>query len=106
MSAAKHTQGPWLVTKNKHGTCGHLVAVVAEDRGDRALMIEAPDGDDSQAEANANLIVAAPDQNEALVEFDAAFAEFDPESRESRYRMRRAVIKARAAIAKATGGQS
>ena len=40
---------------------------------------------------------------EALKDYDDAFTGFDPSSKESRHRMRQAVIKARAAIAKAEG---
>ena len=40
---------------------------------------------------------------EALKDYDDAFTGFDPSSKESRHRMRQAVIKARAAIAKAGG---
>jgi len=39
----------------------------------------------------------------ALKEFDAAFAEFDPDSFKSRSRMRIAVVKARSVIAAAEG---
>lgn len=40
---------------------------------------------------------------EALKDYDDAFTGFDPSSKESRHRMRQAVIKARSAIAKAGG---
>ena len=40
---------------------------------------------------------------EALKDYDDAFTGFDPSSKESRHRMRQAVIKARDAIAKAGG---
>ena len=39
----------------------------------------------------------------ALKDYDDAFTGFDPSSKESRHRMRQAVIKARSAIAKAGG---
>jgi hypothetical protein len=43
---------------------------------------------------------------EALREYDDAFTEFDPDNRASRHRMRIALIRGRAAIAKATGSPS
>lgn len=59
----KHTLGPWFVTKAKHGIdMGHrVIAVVGEDRGDRALIIHAAGGNDIQDDDNANLIAAASD---------------------------------------------
>ena len=52
-------------------------------------------------------IVALKEQRdellEALRDYDDAFTGFDPSSKESRHRMRQAVIKARSTIAKAEG---
>ena len=52
-------------------------------------------------------IVALKEQRDellaALKDYDDAFTGFDPSSKESRHRMRQAVIKARSAIAKAGG---
>jgi len=64
----KHTQGPWICTKDKHGIDGndYQVCVIACCRGDRQLIIHAKDGDDSQADNNARLIAAAPGLLEAL----------------------------------------
>lgn len=51
-----------------------------------------------------DLLLAQRDELlEALQDYDDAFTGFDPSSKESRHRMRLAVIKARAAIAKAIG---
>ena len=89
MSEAKHTTGPWNVpfrefTKIKAAngahiaTCHKLTNLV-------------------NLEANSRLIAAAPDLLDALVqfvdEFEGCYADGEP-----------AMIKARAAIAKATGG--
>ncbi|MGE8688595.1 MAG: hypothetical protein ACN6PJ_15740 [Achromobacter sp.] len=61
--SAQHTPGPWLCTKAKHGVdAGHyVIATVADDRGDRCLIIHAEVGDDSQVEGNVNLVLAAQD---------------------------------------------
>lgn len=58
----KHTPGPWFCTKAKHGVDGghYAIAVIGDDRGDRALVIHAAAGDDRQAEGNAQLFLAAP----------------------------------------------
>jgi len=54
------------VTKNKHGATGYVVAVVAEERGDRALLIEADDGDDSQSDEYARRLAACWNALEGL----------------------------------------
>ena len=95
--SAKHTPGPWKINADcpmaEHGqisieTDGYYIALL--DAGARQT-------------ANARLIAAAPDLLDALQDYDDAFTGFDPSSKESRHRMRLAVIKARAAIAKAGG---
>lgn len=67
-------------------TCDHLTRENAEQIGE---------------------IVALKEQRDellgALKDYDDAFTGFDPSSKESRHRMRQAVIKARAATAKAGG---
>lgn len=120
MNAPKHTRGPWQV--EPAGVDGDLDYGAAQRDGSRALLqlhVSAPKGGGGRIGrvfsnclvtteeamlANALVFAAAPEMLKALQEFDAAFTEFDPESAESRKRMRLAVIKARAAIAKATGG--
>ncbi len=63
-----HTPGEWLSMKDKHGIDAGftVVCIVAPDRGDRQLLIysEMEGGDD---DANARLIMAAPDMLKALV---------------------------------------
>ena len=102
MSAAKHTPGPWVVNDLYAETeirgpqnSGAMICVMSP----WGIAADEPD----PQRANARLIAAAPDLLEALREYDAAFTEFDPDSRDSRHRMRLATIKARAAIARATG---
>lgn len=72
-----HTPGPWSVTKAKHGVemSQYVVAMVAPDRNDRALVVHAEQGDDGQGDANARLIAAAPELLEALSVLYAVAAE-------------------------------
>ncbi|MCP1765031.1 hypothetical protein [Bradyrhizobium japonicum] len=97
---AKHTPGPWTVHHSMRD------CVTFEGRhGTENLFLENLDGYYAcQSEADARLIAAAPDLVEALQEYDDAFTEFNAEDKDSRTRMRQAVIKARTAIAKAKGG--
>jgi hypothetical protein len=62
--------------------------------------------DDQAADHYEDVLQTREELLEALKEYGEAFTEFDPENRASRHRMRLAVIKARAAIAKATGAAS
>ncbi|MCU7372818.1 hypothetical protein PEC18_18630 [Paucibacter sp. O1-1] len=66
MSAAKRTPGLWSVSKAKHMGGEHVIAVIAGDRGDRSLVVHAPQGDEAQDDANASLIAAAPELIAAL----------------------------------------
>lgn len=118
--SASHTPGPWLCTKAKHGVDAdhYVIASVADDRGDRCLIIHAEVGDDGQGDANARLIAAAPELLEALekrAQVEAAYAQLalsdaDPDTRECLLQQieeaeDEAKDVARAAIAKAKGGQ-
>lgn len=96
----KHTPGPWAVAKAKHGVdmSHHIVALVAPDREDRALVVHAHQGDDTQADANARLIAAAPELLEALEGLLAVSVDTSPAEL-------LAMIAAREAIAKAKGEQ-
>lgn len=100
--SAQHTPGPWLCTKAKHGVdAGHyVIATVADDRGDRCLIIHAEVGDDGQGDANARLIAAAP----ALLEALEALLGMDVAYQRGR-RVEAAVAVGRAAISKAKGEQ-
>nr|WP_144347358.1 hypothetical protein [Pandoraea pnomenusa] len=62
----KHTPGPWSISKAKHMGGEYVVATLAHDRGDRALVVHAQHGDQSQDDENAHLIAAAPELVEAL----------------------------------------
>lgn len=92
----KHTPGPWSVSKSKHMGGEHVVATLAEDRDDRALVVHAPHGNADQDDANAYLIAAAPELLAALQRYvncdKARDVSGDTPARQ-----------ARAAIAKATG---
>jgi hypothetical protein len=106
---SKHTPGPWfavkntrywdIVLKNEPHQVG-LASVIVTPRSDRYQ------DDDIEIEANARLIAAAPDLLAAL-ENTLQFAEACHRMTEDKY-MRIAIgndiMKARAAIAKATGG--
>ena len=90
MSEAKHTPGPWIKSGLDYiGSNGEKVVV--SDGPSFGSAATWPD-----AAANARLILAAPDLLDALVqfvgEFEGCYADGEP-----------AMIKARAAIAKATG---
>ncbi|CUI86160.1 hypothetical protein [Achromobacter sp. 2789STDY5608621] len=59
----KHTPGQWRITKAKAGVSmgDYVVAIVADERGDRALLIHAEQGSEAEGDANAYLIGAAPE---------------------------------------------
>jgi hypothetical protein len=62
---------------------------------------------DAMQEANARLIAAAPDLLEALQELDEAYCRAgSPLNKAERHEDRMRLIAARAAIAKATGGEA
>ena len=97
MDEAKHTPGPWLTHKEGFSS------IYIESRIGGGMLQEVascgPTGEGSdQQEANARLIAAAPELLEALAEIVSAadgegWNQLDP-----------SLSKARAAIAKATGG--
>ena len=98
MSEAKHTPGPWRVEVDTDPEASwerKWPTINAEKY--EVVGCEGFYGDYETDMANARLIVAAPDLLEALVqfvdEFEGCYADGEP-----------AMIKARAAIAKATGG--
>jgi len=104
-----HTPGPWFCTKAKHGIDGshYAIAVVGDDRGDRALVIHAAAGDDRQAESNAQLFLGAPEllaaSETALGYIEAVcFNTPNPKKRKN-YADCASIL--RAAIAKAKGEQ-
>lgn len=89
---SKHTQGPWTVHR------GEICYTSKED--DQSFGMQCPV--DLGDKGNMRIIAASPELLEALLEFDDAFHNLDLDCRESRVRMRTAVSRARAAIAKAT----
>ena len=99
----KHTPGPWTVTADGAGwyiECaperGHSVAYIMAEIGE-----EDPDTSDDEKEANARLIAAAPDLLEALQWLVDILPDPDLDNDELQRTWTR---RARAAIAKATGG--
>ena len=118
MSEAKHTPGSWTATRIISTTCGFIVS---DSRGSvvaRAQKIGVPkDGNfELPCEENANLIAAAPDLLEALAwmvknddtnEGDTPIEKFGGASwNEVNAHWIAGLNKARAAIAKATGGSA
>ena len=101
----QHTPGPWDFVGHDAGGSGyHLVEIGANHPSNTPALalVTAPAGrPDSEAEANARLIAAAPELLAALEcilkRYESAGVQCYPEAR-------REVIAARAAIAKATGG--
>ncbi len=105
--STQHTPGPWVsnlgtypIMVSSQLETWPLVDELGNEEGRTGAFV-CNTGDNK---ANARLIAAAPDLLEALKEYDEAFNELG-DGRESRHRMRLAVIKARATIAKATGGE-
>ena len=107
-----HTPGPWHVEPEKDGTCVMAGDYYITDTIDAA----GGDSDDTTQHANARLIAAAPDLLDAcltLLAWDEAEnnAEAFDKDQGKAWRERQALCaasfdKARAAIQKATGGQS
>ena len=96
----KHTPGPWFVSKSKHIGGEHVVAVLADDRGDRSLVVHAQHGDQDQDDANACLISAAPELLKAL---DLALEYWAHRQQRYRNRLPAWVTVAQIAVTKATG---
>ncbi|MCD0496901.1 hypothetical protein LP085_08590 [Achromobacter sp. MY14] len=104
--SAQHTPGPWLCTKAKHGVDAdhYVIATLADDRGDRCLIIHAEVGDDSQVEANAHLLVGAPNLLQAAQRYLNALDTWDGSGKAERH-TKRMEHDLRAAVAKAKGEQ-
>jgi hypothetical protein len=102
----KHTPGPWSVTKAKHGVemSQYVVAMVAPDRNDRALVVHAEQGDDAQGDANARLIATAPELLLEAMRYLNALDTWDGSNKADRH-TKRMEMGLRAAIAKARGAQ-
>ena len=101
---SKHTKGPWAVVEHDHAICiqtespsktkygaYRYAAIGGFDRNDRAQLEE--------ARANARLIAAAPELLEALTDCVEHMHWTQPQGEA-------ALKKAKAAIAKATGGDA
>lgn len=95
MNAKTHSRGPWPVALKTDDCFPHVVI------GGICLLIP------TDNDADASLVGAAPDLLEALREIDGCYCEVGAMlSADDRLRHRLTLIKARAAIAKATGGVS
>lgn len=95
----KHTPGPWHINEDQKDCGAGKLSIEAKDE----YFIAQVDESVSQ-EANAKLIAAAPELLEALRELDECYCEAGNDlSKEDRHRHRMTLIKARAAIEKATG---
>ena len=102
MTEAKHTPGPWHLEEMGYNSSSYYIRGSSES-GDRltigkGAVAHIPRSTVNPMEANARLIAAAPELLEALAEIVSAadgegWNQLDP-----------SLSKARAAIAKATGG--
>ena len=90
---AKHTPGPWAVTLEDDS------AIYINTVNPKGRIATVPKG--KLAQEDARLIAAAPELLAALLDAVAALESYVPES-DSEYQI---CIRARAAIAKAKGGQ-
>lgn len=100
MEQVKHTPGPWEYGEER-GLCREIHA----DNGPELFAIaQTRHGDPEICEANARLIAAAPELLEALIAFRDGGPQGGQNFAEWHESYRPAIDKARAAIAKATGG--
>lgn len=102
MSEDSFTPGPWAIHE-----ASRQIEIVSQADPDMMLDVVAivnkrPDGD--ECDANARLIVAAPDLLEALLELHRASVAFDANVTGKDEILDAAQTKAEAAIAKATRG--
>lgn len=100
----KHTQGPWYFEPTRRPNGGFNIV---QDRPSGVVVVKPGDEYNCYGnidnEADAKLIAAAPDLLEALRELDECYCEAGNDlSKEDRHRHRMTLIKARAAIEKAT----
>lgn len=119
MTQTKHTPGPW----HRNIKPARKYTTVFADKNKHICYLDAQVMSDGEAEANINLITAAPELLEALSdlviwddvnhpEHDAMVQReyehaIDTEKHTTAGRVKKRIMdKARAAIAKATGGQS
>jgi hypothetical protein len=95
---------PWSVSDTSRLAMGNLEII--DSRGNEVAHVYHVDEDYSESieyKSIANLLAAAPDLLEALQELDECYCEAGNDlSKEDRHRHRMALIKARAAITKAT----
>ena len=103
----KHTPGPWRAGSGTGGKGSVVCNQLAAGALSGSDAVEYYGGNliaESVAQENIPLIAAAPELLEALRDLDECYCEAGQQlSREDRHRHRMTLIKARAAIAKATG---
>jgi hypothetical protein len=106
-----HTPGPWAVWPMGRYlviSCTGSGMQKHPQEGMHVAHVKMPDENkewDQLWEANARLIAAAPELLQALIDLDEAYCDISSGTcRESRESGRNALIAARAAIAKASGG--
>lgn len=98
MSAHKYTPGPWGADSSHYGTIYVEANAVIDKRLVQEICAVGPtESGRDQQEANARLIAAAPELLEAAMAFIAPFDGIEVVQNSN-------IAKARAAIAKATGG--
>lgn len=111
MSEPQHTPGPWIKRRFQHRKNRPCVGIYADDGSSIATTIfnqvsnvSVRGYKEHEMDANANLISAAPDLLEALETAWPFFEEDDGHGANSAA-YQHAIDKARAAIAKAKGGE-
>lgn len=103
-----HTPGPWALNEVRT-SCGRAFRIgsgemLSAGKGCCIIYDDYPGAQDNERSANARLISVAPDLYEALKALDDAYCVVGPDmTRDQRDQGRKALIAARAAIAKAEG---
>ena len=94
----KHTPGPWLYSEHLIYPCGAYGEDKLVKHGSKSVAMVRATGNAEETEANAKLIAAAPELLEALQDCRDILTDVFKNSK------RAAIIRADAAIQKATGG--
>ena len=99
----KHTPAPWALHRNGFSTI-YVEAKIGNGMIQEVAACGPTNEGQEQQEANAKLIAAAPELLEALKELDECYCQVGNYlTKEERHHHRMTLIKARAAIEKATG---
>lgn len=114
MTSSKHTPGPWVIYEKPRQPGQLAPSVAREITGTGGIPVIADlrwNGENEKhGEANARLIAAAPELGEELdntvAALESCMAHYGPKMPAADQRSREAqIIKARAVLTKATGGQ-